>query len=93
MRTKKKKKPEKATKPKKKYKEREVVRLADMQRRLQARMNYNNPDYAFNVLLIGFSHYCRHSTGWVGDVRRKGSLAPYIARRFAQYVGYPIDRD
>ena len=69
------------------------VYLADMQQRLQARMNYKDPKSAFNTMLLCFGHYKKHKTGWAGQIRRQGWMSPYVAREFAKYVGYPIDQN
>ena len=69
------------------------VFLADMLKRLQARMNYEKPKDAFNTLLICFGKKKRHKTGWAGQIKRKGWMSPYIAHEFANYVGYPIDQN
>ena len=69
------------------------VLLADMLKRLQARMNYKKPKDAFNTLLICFGKKKRHKTGWAGVIKRKGWMSPYIAHEFANYVGYPIDQN
>ena len=69
------------------------VYLADMQQRLQTRMNYKDPKSAFNTMLLCFGHYKKHKTGWAGQIRRQGWISHYIAREFANYVGYPIDQN
>ena len=74
-------------------KEENKVYLSDMQKRLQDRMNYDNPGYAFHTLLICFGHFKKHKTGWAGRIMSQGWTTPYIAHEFAKYVGYPIDRD
>ena len=74
-------------------KEENRIYLSDMQQRLQARMNYKDPQSAFRTLLLCFGKYKRHKTGWAGHIIRQGWTTPYIAREFAKYVGYPIDRN
>ena len=74
-------------------KEQNRVYLADMLQRLQARMNYRDPQYAFGTLLLCFGHYKKHKIGWSGVIRRQGWMSHYIAREFAKYVGYPIDQN
>ena len=69
------------------------VFLCDMQQRLQARMHYDNPQNAFHTLLICFGHFKKHKTGWAGCIVRQGWMSLYIAREFAKYVGYPIDKN
>ena len=69
------------------------IYLSDMLQRLQTRMNYKDPQYAFNVLLICFGHFKKHKIGWASHIRRQGWTTPYIAREFAKYVGYPIDQN
>ncbi len=69
------------------------IYLSDMLQRLQARMNYKDPQYAFHTLLICFGHFKKHKTGWAGYLMRQGWMSPYMAREFAKYVGYPIDQN
>ena len=69
------------------------IYLSDMLQRLQARMNYKDPQYAFHTLLICFGHFKKHKTGWAGNIMRQGWMSPYMAREFAKYVGYPIDQN
>lgn len=69
------------------------VYLSDMQQRLQARMHYDDPQYAFHTLLLCFAKYKKHKTGWAGYILRQGWVSTYIAREFAKYVGYPIDKN
>ena len=72
-------------------KEENRVYLDDMMARLQAQMNYKDPQSAFDTLLICFGKHKKHKTGWAGALRRKGWVSPYLAHEFAKYVGYPID--
>ena len=69
------------------------IYLSDMLQRLQARMNYKDPQYAFHTLLLCFGHFKKHKTGWAAYIMRQGSMSPYMAREFAKYVGYPIDQN
>ena len=69
------------------------IYLSDMLQRLQARMNYKDPQYAFHTLLICFGHFKKHKTGWAGYIMRQGWMSPYMAREFAKYVGYPIEQN
>ena len=69
------------------------IYLSDMLQRLQARMNYKDPQYAFHTLLICFGHFKKHKTGWAGNIMRQGWMSPYMAHEFAKYVGYPIDQN
>ena len=69
------------------------IYLSDMLQRLQARMNYKDPQYAFHTLLLCFGHFKKHKTGWAGNIMRQGWMSPYMAREFAKYVGYPIDQN
>ncbi len=69
------------------------VYLVDMQRRLQAIMNYDHPLSAFRTLVLCFGKHKRHKTGWAGSIFRQGWMSPVKAREFALYVGYPIDRN
>ena len=74
-------------------KEENRIYLADMQQRLQARMHYDHPHDAFHTLLLCFGKYRKHKSGWAGSLLRQGWTTPYIAREFAKYVGYPIDKN
>jgi len=74
-------------------KEKNRVYLSDMRKRLQARMNYDDPQNAFHTLLLGFAKFKQHKTGWAGNIMRQGWTTPYIAHEFAKYVGYPIDKN
>ena len=73
--------------------EKNKIYLADMQQRLQARMHYDHPKSAFHTLLLCFGRFKKHKTGWAGYLLRQGWTTPYIAREFANYVGYPIDKN
>ena len=72
-------------------KEERRVYLSDMKSRLQARMQYDHVESAFECLLFGFAHSAHYAPGWVGRQRRKGWMTPAVAHKFANYVGYPID--
>jgi hypothetical protein len=73
-------------------KEENKIKLADMQRRLQARMHYDNPDYAFRTLIIGFAHFKKRSVGYAGQLLKRKAITPNLAHEIALYVGYPIDK-
>jgi len=59
-----------------------------IQARLQSRMNYEHPDFAFEVLLYGWCKYRKHNKNWLSDVKRRGWLSLAMARDFAAYCGY-----
>lgn len=73
-------------------KEEKKIPLDSLRDNLQARMHYKNPDYALKVLLICFARKRKYFSGWAGSVKKKGWMSPYVARQFAEYCGYPIDR-
>ena len=56
--------------------------------RLQARMNYKHPEFAFEVLLYGWCKNRKHSKNWLSDVKRRGWISLPMARDFAHYCGY-----
>ena len=64
------------------------IELAVIRDRLQARMQYKNPDNAFKVLMICFEKAKKYP-GWARNVRRRG-FSTRAAKEFAEYVGYPI---
>jgi hypothetical protein len=66
----------------------EKIGLAYMRERLQNRMHYSHPEFAFDVLMYGWCKQKRHSTNWLSDVRRRGWLSLSMARDFADYCGY-----
>ena len=67
------------------------IALNEMRNRLQARLHYAHPESAFDALLYGYERHSKR-IGWARNVRYKGWLSPQIAREFAQYCGYPIDK-
>ena len=66
------------------------VSLDLLRERLQARMQYEDPDEAFDALLFGFAHFKKYSYGWKHDVKVAGCMSAKLASDFAIYVGYPI---
>ena len=66
----------------------EKIELQTLRDRLQSRMNYRYPDFAFEVLLYGWCKKRHHSTNWLSDVKRRGWLGMAMARDFADYCGY-----
>lgn len=66
----------------------EKIELQTLRDRLQSRMNYRYPDFAFEVLLYGWCKKRHHSTNWLSDVKRRGWLSLAMARDFADYCGY-----
>ena len=71
-------------------KQQQKIDLDRLRDRLQARMQYSHPDFAFEVLLYGWCKHRRHSTNWLCDVRRRGWLTLASARDFADYCGYML---
>ena len=69
-------------------KQKEKIDLPALCDRLQSRMNYGDPAFAFDVLLYGWCKKTGHSTNWLSDVRRRGWLSLVMARDFAAYCGY-----
>jgi len=68
-------------------KEEKRVALEEVKRRLQARMNYRNPDFALDVLLYGWCKKRGHTKNWLSDMKRRGWLSLEMARDFASYCG------
>ena len=64
------------------------IELTFLRERLQSRMNYEHPDFAFEVLLYGWNKHRGHSTNWLSDVKRRGWMSRTMARDFASYCGY-----
>lgn len=64
------------------------ITLTQLSERLQNRMNYDRPDFAFDVLLYGWCKHRRHTTNWLSDVKRRGWMNLEMARDFAAYCGY-----
>lgn len=68
------------------------VLLSTMRDRLQKRMNYAHPAYAFTALLCGYARKKKYFSGWAGRMLRRGWVSQREAREIAEYVGYPIDK-
>jgi site-specific recombinase len=64
------------------------IQLSFLKERLQARMSYRYPDFAFDVLLYGWCKHRKHTTNWLSDVKRRGWITLTMARDFANYCGY-----
>ena len=64
------------------------IELTYVRDRLQARMNYRNPDIAFNVLLYGWCKKRHHNKNWLSNMKRRGWMTLDMARDFAHYCGY-----
>ena len=64
------------------------IKLADLRERLQSRLHYDDPEYAFGVLLYGWCKHRKHRTNWLSDVKRRGWISLTMARDFATYCGY-----
>jgi len=64
------------------------ISLDMLRERLQSRLHYQNPAFAFEVLLYGWCKKRQHSTNWLSDVKRRGWLTLSMARDFADYCGY-----
>ena len=69
-------------------KQKQRIDLDYLRDRLQSRMHYRHPDFAFEVLLYGWCKKRKHSTNWLSDVKRRGWLTLSSARDFADYCGY-----
>ncbi len=64
------------------------VELSCLCARLQSRMNYQNPEFAFDVLLYGWAKSRKHHRNWLSDVKRRNWMTLPMARDFAHYCGY-----
>jgi hypothetical protein len=64
------------------------ISLDTLRERLQSRLHYQYPVFAFEVLLYGWCKKRQHSTNWLSDVKRRGWLTLSMARDFADYCGY-----
>ena len=64
------------------------IPLTVLRDRLHARMNYRNPDFAFEVLLYGWCKHRRHNKNWLSNVKHRGWMTLPMARDFASYCGY-----
>ena len=71
-------------------KEEKKIQLVELRERLQSRLHYEDPEWAFEVLLYGWSKKRGHSTNWLCDVKRRGWMSIALARDFAHYCGYMI---
>ena len=69
-------------------KEEKRICLDYLRERQQSRIHYQDPDFAFEVLLYGWCKKRKHSTNWLSDVKRRGWLTLAMARDFADYCGY-----
>ena len=69
------------------------VYLADMRKRLQAIMNYDQADKAFEALLFGWNKHRGASGACLDSLKRRGCMSTRLAKEFADYVGYPIDEE
>jgi len=68
----------------------EKIELSVLLERLQNRLNYCHPEFAFDVLLYGWCKKRGHSTNWLSDMKRRGWMSLSMARDFASYCGYMI---
>ena len=73
------------------YKERKIT-LSDMLNRLQERMNYEEPEEAFDTLLYSWNKHRGASSASLASIKQRGTMSTTLARSFAEYCGYPIDR-
>ncbi|MBQ4394745.1 MAG: hypothetical protein II825_05545 [Paludibacteraceae bacterium] len=71
-------------------KKQQNIRLTILRERLQSRLYYDDPDFAFEVLLYGWCKHRGHSTNWLSDVKRRGWLSIAMARDFETYCGYQL---
>ena len=67
----------------------ERVTLVDLRNALQERMNYDNPKYAFDILLNGFYRSQRRSY-YAAFVKKRGYMSLKDAVNFQNYVGYKL---
>ena len=61
------------------------VALTYILERLQSRMHYRYPEFAFDVLLYGWCKKRKHNKNWLSDVKRRGWITLEMARDFAHY--------
>ena len=66
------------------------IGLDTIREQLQTMICYQDPEWAFEVLLYGWCKNRGHSTNWLSDVKRRGWLTVALARDFADYCGYKI---
>ena len=71
-------------------KKEQKIQLSFLKERLQSRLHYDDPEYAFDVLLYGWCKHRKHRTNWLSDVKRRGWLSLAMARDFAAYCGYEL---
>ena len=45
------------------------ISLTVLRDRLQSRLHYDDPDFALEVLLYGWSKHRGHRTNWLSDVK------------------------
>ena len=64
------------------------VALTYILERLQSRMHYAHPEFAFDVLLYGWCRYRKHNKNWLSNVKHRGWMTLDMARDFAHYCGY-----
>ena len=70
--------------------EEKKISLDALRGSLQSHLHYDDPEFAFEVLLYGWCKRRGHSTNWLSDVKRRGWLTQSSARDFASYCGYEI---
>ena len=66
------------------------ISLPVLRDRLQSRLHYDDPDFALEVLLYGWSKHRGHRTNWLSDVKRRGWISQTMAHDFAEYCGYEL---
>ena len=69
-------------------KDERTIELGELRERLQAKMNYREPEEGFNVLLYGWCKKRKHNKNWLSNVKQRGWLSLEMARDFAHYCGY-----
>ena len=69
-------------------KTKQKIPLSFLRDRLQSRMNYRYPDFAFDVLLYGWCKHRKHNKNWLSNVKHRGWMTLHMARDFADYCGY-----
>lgn len=71
-------------------KKEERISMSELQGSLQKQLHYDDPDFAFEVLLYGWCKKRHHSTNWLSDVKKRGWMSMELAREFAAYCGYEL---
>ena len=73
-------------------KEDKKIPVNELFERLQQQMNYEEPEKAFDTLLYSWNKHRGASSASLASIKQRGTMATTLARSFAEYCGYPIDR-